>query len=264
MIGLLGMLILVGVCVLLGWERSPKPTKRISLEASGNDPVSLPPQADKLRIAVGAIISPAKSLIFYEDIFDYIGEKLGQEVEMVQRKTYSDVNIHMEEGRIDAAFVCSRPYVRGHRDFGMELLCVPVCLGETVYHSYFIVHKDSPIQKLEGLRGKVFAFSDPLSNRQEPIRALPDDRKYLRVVCGLVRGGCISTLRTRGLAGTGERAEPCSSRRAMAIRYTSLPENRIPQDQRLASRHSAVRLPMRQESLSPGRGRAFPPGNSHL
>ncbi len=162
--GLLGVLILAGVCVWLGWERSPKPTKRISLQASGNDPVPPPPQADKLRIAVGAIVSPAKSLIFYEDIFDYIGERLGQEVEMVQRKTYSDVNIHMEEGRIDAAFVCSRPYVRGHRDFGMELLCVPVCLGKTVYHSYFIVHKDSPIQKLEGLRDKVFAFSDPLSN----------------------------------------------------------------------------------------------------
>ncbi len=149
---------------MLGWERSPNPTKRISLQASGNDPTSLPTQADELRIAVGAIISPAKSLIFYEDIFGYIGDKLGREVKMVQKRTYGDVNIHMEEGRIDAAFVCSRPYVRGHRDFGMELLCVPVCLGKTVYHSYFIVHKDSPIQNLEGLRDKVFAFSDPLSN----------------------------------------------------------------------------------------------------
>jgi phosphonate transport system substrate-binding protein len=105
-----------------------------------------------------------KSLIFYEDIFDYIGEKLGRGVEMVQRKTYAEVNFLIREGRIDAAFVCSRPYVEGHRDFGMELLCVPVCFGKTEYCSYFIVHKDSPIQNLEGLRGKVFAFSDPLSN----------------------------------------------------------------------------------------------------
>ncbi len=70
----------------------------------------------------------------------------------------------MKEGRIDAAFVCSRPYVEGHRDFGMEVLCVPVCFGKTEYSSYFIVHKDSAIQNLEDLRGKVFAFSDPLSN----------------------------------------------------------------------------------------------------
>jgi len=52
----------------------------------------------------------------------------------------------------------------GHRDFGLELLCAPVCSGKTEYHSYFIVHKNSPIQRLEDLRGKVFAFSDPLSN----------------------------------------------------------------------------------------------------
>jgi len=119
---------------------------------------------DKLKIAVGAIISPAESLTFYEDIFDYIGEKLGQGVEMIQRKTYAEVNFLMKEGRIDAAFVCSRPYVEGHRDFGMELLCVPVCFGKTEYYSYFIVHKDSSYQKLEDLRGKVFAFTDPLSN----------------------------------------------------------------------------------------------------
>lgn len=39
-----------------------------------------------------------------------------------------------------------------------------MCFGKTEYNSYFIVHKDSPIHNLEDLRGKVFAFSDPLSN----------------------------------------------------------------------------------------------------
>ncbi len=138
--------------------------KRISLQPSQTELVSLPQHTDKLRIAVGAIISPAKSLIFYEDIFDYIGEKLGCGVEMVQRKTYAEVNFLMKERRIEAAFVCSRPYVEGHDDFGMELLCVPVCFGKTEYRSYFIVHRDSTIQNLEDLRGKLFAFSDPLSN----------------------------------------------------------------------------------------------------
>jgi phosphonate transport system substrate-binding protein len=148
----------------LSHAQDSKPVKRISLQPSFAEVVLPPRQKDTLKIAVGAIISPTKSLVFYEDIFDYIGEKLGREVEMVQRKTYAEVNFLLEEGRIDAAFVCSRPYVEGHRDFGMELLCVPMCFGKTEYCSYFIVHKDSLIQKLEDLRGKVFAFSDPLSN----------------------------------------------------------------------------------------------------
>jgi phosphonate transport system substrate-binding protein len=141
-----------------------KTAKRVSLQPSLAEVFSHPLHTDKLRIAVGAIISPVESLTFYEDIFDYIGEKLGRGVEMVQRKTYAEVNFLMKEGRIDSAFVCSRPYVEGHRDFGMELLCVPVCFGKTEYHSYFIVHKDNQIQNLEDLRGKLFAFSDPLSN----------------------------------------------------------------------------------------------------
>ena len=156
--------LLVGAYVLLGRAARPKPQRRISLKPSASDSSSSPQRTDKLRIAVGAIISPAESLIFYEDIFDYIGEKLGREVEMVQRKTYAEVNFLMKKGGIEAAFVCSRPYVEGHRNFGMQLLCVPVCFGKTEYHSYFIVHKDSAIQTLEDLRGKDFAFSDPLSN----------------------------------------------------------------------------------------------------
>lgn len=162
-VGLLVFLLAAGT-VYLHQSKRARPAKRISLEPSPTDVVPLPRPADKLKIAVGAIISPAESLIFYEEIFDYIGKKLGREVEMVQRKTYAEVNFLIKEGRIDAAFVCSRPYVEGHRDFGLELLCVPVCFGKTEYYSYFIVHKDSPVQDLEELRGRIFAFSDPLSN----------------------------------------------------------------------------------------------------
>ena len=161
--GLLSALLIAAVIYLSQGEQA-KAGKRISLQPSPLGSVSLPQDTDKLKIAVGAIISPAKSLVFYDDIFDYVGEKLGRGVGMVQRKTYAEVNFLLKERRIDAAFVCSRPYVEGHRNFGMELLCVPVCFGKTEYCSYFIVHKDSPIQSLEDLRGKLFAFSDPLSN----------------------------------------------------------------------------------------------------
>ncbi len=161
--GLFSLFLIAGVVYLIQAKQT-EVEKPISLRPSLTTPVLLPQDADKLRIAVGAIISPAKSLTFYEDIFDYIGEKLGRRVEMVQRKTYAEVNFLMKEGRIDAAFVCSRPYVEGHRDFEMELLCVPVCFGKTEYCSYFIAHKDSAFENLDDLRDKLFAFSDPLSN----------------------------------------------------------------------------------------------------
>jgi phosphonate transport system substrate-binding protein len=162
-IGLLGIL-LVAAISYWGQADQAQPIKRISLQPSDGNSLWFPLHTDKVKIAVGAIISPAESLAFYEDIFQYIGQKLGRPVEMVQRKTYAEVNFLIKQGRIDVAFVCSRPYVEGNRQFGMELLCAPVCFGKTECYSYFIVHKDSSIQKLEDLRAKVFAFSDPLSN----------------------------------------------------------------------------------------------------
>ncbi|MFQ6036769.1 MAG: phosphate/phosphite/phosphonate ABC transporter substrate-binding protein, partial [Sedimentisphaerales bacterium] len=188
-VGLVIVALTAAVAIYLSGASHPKPTRRISLSASGGalvsvrgpqtrknafgqplparrgpEPISFPRRRETLRIAVGAMISPASSLVFYNDIFGYVEEKLGCTIKMVQRKTYAEVNFLLRQERIDAAFVCSRPYVEGHRNFGMELLCVPVCFGKTEYCSYFIVHKDSPIQNLEDLRGKVFAFSDPLSN----------------------------------------------------------------------------------------------------
>jgi phosphonate transport system substrate-binding protein len=65
---------------------------------------------------------------------------------------------------VDAAFVCAGPYVEGKLKFGMELLAMPLVNEKPVYYSYIIVPVDSPARRLEDLRGKVFAFTDPKSN----------------------------------------------------------------------------------------------------
>jgi phosphonate transport system substrate-binding protein len=70
----------------------------------------------------------------------------------------------LEAGEVDVAFVCGGPYVDGHEKFGMELLVAPKAYGETVYYSYIIARKDSSIKSFENVRGKKFAFTDPLSN----------------------------------------------------------------------------------------------------
>jgi phosphonate transport system substrate-binding protein len=41
---------------------------------------------------------------------------------------------------------------------------VPEINGKSVYYSYIIVPADSSAEGLEGLRGKSFAFADPMSN----------------------------------------------------------------------------------------------------
>ena len=117
-----------------------------------------------LRVAVGAMISPKETFIYYNQLLDYISDKLGLEVQLVQRKTYSEVNELLGKGQIDLAFICSGPYVKGKEKYSFELLATPQVQGSHFYQSYLIVNKDSHFNKLDDLRGRVFAFTDPESN----------------------------------------------------------------------------------------------------
>ena len=117
-----------------------------------------------LRVAVGAMISPKETFDYYRQILDYIGAHLGKDVQLIQRKTYGEINELFGKGEIDLGFVCSGPYATGREKYGFELLAIPQVQGSKFYHSYLIVNRDSPFKRLEDLRGRVFAFTDPESN----------------------------------------------------------------------------------------------------
>jgi phosphonate transport system substrate-binding protein len=117
-----------------------------------------------LRIAVAAMTSPKSTHNAYVDLLNLIGEIAGRRVVFIQKKTYAAVNTLLLEKKLDLAFVCSGPYVQGHDEFGMEILVVPVCHGKRIYYSYFIASANGHIQNFDDLRGKTFAFTDPLSN----------------------------------------------------------------------------------------------------
>lgn len=116
-----------------------------------------------LRIAVAAIISPQSTVESYSQFADYLSKQLGRPVELVQRRTYAEVNRLVADRTVDLAFVCTSAYVEGHDQFGMELLVAPEINGASVYYSELIVPADSPAQSIADLRGKVFAFTDPIS-----------------------------------------------------------------------------------------------------
>ncbi|NTW36843.1 MAG: phosphate/phosphite/phosphonate ABC transporter substrate-binding protein, partial [Syntrophobacteraceae bacterium] len=117
-----------------------------------------------LKVAVGAMISPKETFVHYRQLLDYLGGKLGMDVELVQRKTYGEVNELVGNGGIDLAFICSGPYATGKGKYGFELIATPEIQGSHFYQSYLIVNQDSPFGRPEDLRGQVFAFTDPDSH----------------------------------------------------------------------------------------------------
>ncbi|MBI4690962.1 MAG: phosphate/phosphite/phosphonate ABC transporter substrate-binding protein [Nitrospirae bacterium] len=121
-------------------------------------------ETQPIRIAIAAVVSPKETAIYYDEMMKYVSKKFGKPIELIQKKTYQEVNDMLERKELDLAFVCSGPYVDGHKKFGMELLVAPMLYGKPFYQAYFIVHKSSPINNIQGLWGKRFAFTDPNSN----------------------------------------------------------------------------------------------------
>jgi phosphonate transport system substrate-binding protein len=117
-----------------------------------------------LRVAVAAMISPKETFVYYKELLDYLGTKAGYSVQLIQRKTYGEINELFLKRRIDLAFICTGPYATGKKKYGFEGLATPVVRGQPYYQSYLIVNKNSKFRNIQDLKDQIFAFTDPASN----------------------------------------------------------------------------------------------------
>jgi len=135
-------------------------SKTVVIEEAALQPAGKHP----LRVAVAAMISPKETFIYHRKVLDYLGDRLDRDIELIQRKTYREINQLFGKGLIDLAFICSGPYALGKEKYGFQLLATPEIRGSHFYRSYLIVNKNSGYLRLEDLRDKVFAFTDVDSN----------------------------------------------------------------------------------------------------
>lgn len=136
----------------------------LSKTIAAERPSSQSSEKPYLKVAVAAMISPKDTFIYYRQFLNYLGDQLGRKTQLVQRKTYGEINALFRKGEVDVGFVCSGPYAAGSQRYEFEALATPKVRGTNFYQSYLIVNKNSPFQKLEDLRGRTFAFTDPDSN----------------------------------------------------------------------------------------------------
>jgi len=127
--------------------------------------LSLPDNAlPTLKVAIGAMISPKDTEVYYTQLLQYLGNTAEMRVELVQRKTNAEINELLAAGDIDLAFICSGTYALSAEKHAFYLLSTPQVQGKYSYQAYLIVPKASPVRSLEDLSGKNFAFTDPGSN----------------------------------------------------------------------------------------------------
>ena len=85
---LIGFLLLAMVIAVSGCGRDSDAVvvdfnKTIAVERPESDM----PQKASLNVAVAAMISPKETSVYYKQLLDHIGNQLGREVRLVQRKT---------------------------------------------------------------------------------------------------------------------------------------------------------------------------------
>jgi phosphonate transport system substrate-binding protein len=113
----------------------------------------------------GTFLAP-NMMPVYSAIADAVGESLGLSTELIVETDYencrNDVN--------DVCFVCSLPYVHFEREGTAPAvpIAAPVLQGERyrdepIYFSDVIVAADSDINTFADLRGRSWAFNEPLS-----------------------------------------------------------------------------------------------------
>jgi phosphonate transport system substrate-binding protein len=109
--------------------------------------------------------SPNESYSHYNELLQFISQKLNRPVHIIQRKTYAEINSLLSQNKIDLAFICSGAYVSAlEENLPIQILAIPIIDSKAYYYAYIIVNKDSKISEFSELKDKSFAFTDPLSN----------------------------------------------------------------------------------------------------
>ena len=142
------------------------PARWVDLDKTGDlttQKQASPAEKASLRIGVAPIVSPEKSIEMYQDFVNYLSEKMDRTPDPLYRQSYAETNELVRYRQCDVAIVCTYPFIRGEREFGMQALVVPQVRGETTYSSMILVPRSSKASSLLDLRGKRFASADVVS-----------------------------------------------------------------------------------------------------
>jgi phosphonate transport system substrate-binding protein len=113
-------------------------------------------------LTFGTLLAPNLRPL-YQAVVEHLSRSTGVEIALARRVSYDD----FFEGGLDGGFLCGLPYVMATGV--LALLGAPVLkreryLDRPVYYSDVIVHRDSPFERFEDLRGTTWAFNEPLSH----------------------------------------------------------------------------------------------------
>jgi phosphonate transport system substrate-binding protein len=120
-------------------------------------------QAKVLRVGFVPAEDAQQVIQNAQPIVDLLQKKLGMEVRPFVATDYTGVIEALRVNKLDIAFLTPASYVLARNEANVRVVLKSERKGSPYYYAAIITRVDSGIKRLEDLRGKTFAFGDPLS-----------------------------------------------------------------------------------------------------
>ena len=125
-------------------------------------PAEIPVKTD---LVMGFVPSQTSSTVQTnaEPLAAYIAKETGYKVTARVLTSYAALTEAMTSDTVDIGWFGPTDYLVAHKQNGAEAMTKSVRNGKPTYNAFIIANKASGITKLADLKGKKFAFGDPLS-----------------------------------------------------------------------------------------------------
>jgi phosphonate transport system substrate-binding protein len=122
-----------------------------------------PPSSKVLRVGFVPAENAQQVIRNAQPLVNILQNKLGMEVHPFVATDYTGVVEALRVGKLDIAFLTPASYILAKSEANVRVALKSERKGSPYYYAAIITRADSRIRTLEDLRGKVFAFGDPLS-----------------------------------------------------------------------------------------------------
>jgi phosphonate transport system substrate-binding protein len=138
------LLLLVALWLTVGCGKDPKASRILR--------VGFVPSEDAQQVIQNA-----------QPIVELLQKQLGMEVQPFVAADYTGIVEALRANKLDVAFLTPASYVLAKSEANVRVALKSERRGSPYYYAAIITRADSGIKSIEDLRGKTFAFGDPLS-----------------------------------------------------------------------------------------------------
>lgn len=162
----LGICAIVVLVALTCWMLAQREISNVQIHFDDTEPIpgyQLQNRESPLKIAMISVLNHEDTDKYQKQLADAIGQRLHRPVLVLRRKSYAEINQLLSKGNADIGLLSTGAYCiySQHDDF--VLLAMQERNALPYYYGYVVVLSQSPITSLGELRGKRFAYVDPLS-----------------------------------------------------------------------------------------------------